>query len=238
MMLRFICILLCILSLSSLCGQERRVSDSLFIKSADSLYREDQFYFGFTFNLLLNKPSGIDQSGLSGGLHIGFIRDMPINKRRNVAIGLGIGYSFNSYGQNLFIGEREGTEESIFSNLRGVAYDRNRFYTHIIEAPLELRWRTSTPQDHRFYRIYTGFKLGYIYYFNSVFVDGSNTIKQTQLDELERLRMSLTLSLGWNTVNFYFHYGINPLFNDNATLESGEAVGLNAFKIGLLFYIL
>ena len=71
----------------------------------DSLYREDQFYVGFTFNLLWNTASTIDQSGFSGGFHLGYTRDMPINKRRNVAIGLGLGYSINTYGQNLFIRE-------------------------------------------------------------------------------------------------------------------------------------
>ena len=219
-------------------SQEIQKSDSLTVKSIDSLYREDQFYFGFTFNLLLNKPSGVDQSGLSGGLHMGFIRDMPINKRRNVAIGLGIGYSFNSYGQSLFIGEREGTNQSIYSSLDGIDYDRNRFSTHIIEAPLEFRWRTSTADDHKFYRVYAGVRVGYLYHFKSAFVDGSGTFNQTDLPELERLRIAATLSFGWNTVNFFFNYNINPLFTDDAVIENGETVGLNPFKIGLMFYIL
>lgn len=226
------------LSLGTIFSQEIERSDSLAIKSTDSLYREDQFYFGFTFNLLLNRPSGIDQSGLSGGLHLGFIRDMPINKRRNIAIGLGVGYSFNSYGQNLFIGERQGTDESIYSSLDGIDYDRNRFSTHIIEAPFEFRWRTSTPDNHKFYRIYTGVRVGYLYHFKSAFVEDSNTLNQTKLPELEKFRIAVTLSFGWNTVNFFFNYNINPLFKDDATIENGETVGLNPFKIGLMFYIL
>ena len=233
-----ILLVILLLSFGTTFSQKIQKSDSLAIKSIDSLYREDQFYFGFTFNLLLNKPTGVDQSGLSGGLHMGFIRDMPINKRRNVAIGLGIGYSFNSYGQSLFIGEREGTDESIYSSLDGIDYDRNRFSTHIIEAPLEFRWRTSTPDNHKFYKVYTGVRVGYLYHFKSAFVDEFGTLNQTDLPELERLRIAATLSFGWNTVNFFFNYNINPLFTDDAFIENGETVGLNPFKIGLMFYIL
>ena len=70
----------------------------------DSLYREDQFYIGLTFHLLHDLPEEVTQKGFSGGLHLGFIRDFPLNKRRNIAIGVGAGWSINTYGQELFIG--------------------------------------------------------------------------------------------------------------------------------------
>ena len=203
----------------------------------DSLYREDQFYIGFTFNLLLNTPSTVSQSGFSGGFHIGYTRDMPVNKKRNVAIGLGLGYSINTYGQNLFIGEEEGTEQSIFNSLADVDFDKNRFTTHLVEAPLEFRWRTSVPETHKFWRIYTGFRLGYLYYFNSNFEQPGNTVEQTRVDELNRFRVGATFTFGWNTFNFHFYYSLNSLFNDNALINN-EEVGFNVAKIGLLFYIL
>ena len=75
------------------------------ITVVDDKYREDQFYVSVTYNLLGNKPSGVSQSGFSSGFHFGFIRDMPINEKRNVAIGLGLGFSSNSYNQTLLISE-------------------------------------------------------------------------------------------------------------------------------------
>jgi hypothetical protein len=39
----------------------------------DSLYREDQFYFGFTYNTLQEKPSGLSQKKFSVGLSAGFL---------------------------------------------------------------------------------------------------------------------------------------------------------------------
>ncbi len=203
----------------------------------DSLYREDQFYAGFTFNLLWNTPSDISQSGFSGGLHLGYTRDMPINKKRNIAIGLGLGYSVNTYGQNLFIGEDLDSGQSIFSSLDDVDFDKNKFVTHIVESPLEFRWRTSVPETHKFWRIYTGLRIGYLYYFDAKFEQPGNRVRQTKIDELNRWRVGATFTFGWNTFNFHFYYSLNPLFNDDARIGN-EEVGLTTAKIGLMFYIL
>lgn len=206
-------------------------------KAVDSLYREDQFYIGVTYNLLFNRPSEVDQSDFSGGLHLGFTRDMPINKRRNVAIGLGIGYSLNVYNHDLFVGEVEGTEESVFASLQGEDFSKNRFTTHLVEAPLEFRWRTSVPDSHKFYRIYTGLRIGYLYHFKSNFKRSDIQIIQTDVNELNRWRFGATFTFGWNTFNFHFYYSLNTLFDDTAVLN-GETIGLNPAKVGLIFYIL
>ena len=172
----------CFFSFCSI-GQEFQLNEKT-EEVLDTLYREDQFYVGFTFNLLLNRPRGINSTGFSGGLHIGFIRDMPINKKRNFSMGLGLGYSINTYGQNLFIGEEENTEVTIFSSLKNIDFETNRFVTHLIEAPLEIRWRTSTPGNHKFWRVYTGVKIGYLYYFGSNYKQLPNIqIQQTKIDE-------------------------------------------------------
>src|SRR5690554_6874513 len=83
----------------------------------DSLYREDQFYFGFSYNPLINVPDGVSLAAFSGGLELGFIRDMPINTRRNLAIGVGAGWAFDNFGNSLFIGQDEMTGETIFRTL-------------------------------------------------------------------------------------------------------------------------
>ncbi len=235
-MKKFLLIIVCY-SGAFLCMSQEKIPDLSKEQTIDSLYREDQFYVGVTYNLLFNRPKDIDQSGFSGGLHFGFTRDMPINKRRNVAVGLGIGYSVNVYNHDLFIGEEEGTEESIFTRLQAESFDTNRFTTHLVEAPLEFRWRTSVPETHKFYRIYTGFRIGYLYHFSSNFKGSDIQIRQTKVNELNRWRFGATFTFGWNTFNFHFYYSLNSLFDDTAVLE-GETIGLNPAKVGLIFYIL
>ncbi|HKL34857.1 MAG TPA: porin family protein [Salegentibacter sp.] len=226
------------LSLSAQTEREdrlERIPDSV-PSVIDSLYREDQFYVGVTFNLISNKPDAISQSGFSGGIHAGFTRDFPLNERRNIALAIGLGWSLNSYSQNLFIGEDEAGE-SIFRQLTNdIDYSTNRFSTQLIEAPLEFRWRTSTAETYKFWRIYTGLRLGYIYYFKSNFVQPGNQVVQTQVPELDRFRMGATFTFGYNTFNFHIYYSLNSLFPDAQI--NGETIDVSVFRAGLMFYIL
>ena len=131
--------------------------------SNDNRYREDQFYFAVTYNLLNNRPKGVSQTGLSNGFHFGFIRDFPLNQRRNMAIGLGLGASINNYNHNIFVYENDAGEiEYINLSDSDIDYSKNKFSTYLLEIPLEFRWRTSTASNYNFWRIYTGFKFGYV----------------------------------------------------------------------------
>lgn len=202
----------------------------------DVKYLEDQFYVGLTYNIIQNRPREISQNNLSNGLHIGFIKDIPINKRRNKAFGIGLGYSFNSYFHNL-----KATETSA-----GIAYEalgsenafkKNKYTTHIVEVPIEFRWRTSTAKEYKFWRVYGGIKFGYLLSGISKFEDNNGRSKFSNPD-FNKLQYGLTLSAGYNTWNFYAYYGLNKLFKSNTTTVDGEKFEMNAIKVGLMFYIL
>src|SRR5699024_5050001 len=111
----------------------------------DNKYREDQFYAGFSYAMLTKLPEDTKLRGLSGSLQIGFLRDFPLNKRRNIALAAGVGLNVNRYGQNVFIGK--GNDSEVIYRILGkegpVKYSTNRLGTYIIELPLQLRWRTS-----------------------------------------------------------------------------------------------
>ncbi|MGB3606898.1 porin family protein [Psychroserpens sp.] len=215
---------------------ETKKKDSIAV--VDVAYREDQFYASVTYNLLANKLDGVSQSGFSSGFHFGFIRDMPINKRRNVAIGLGLGLSANSYNQTLQISEVNGTfNYTVLDD--DLSFSKNKFTTYLLEVPLEFRWRTSTAVDFDFWRIYTGLKLGYVFYNTSKYAGEPSDIKLTNIDELNVLQYGLTLSVGYSNINFHMYYALNPIFDDSAKLNStNDDITLSAVKIGLMFYIL
>jgi hypothetical protein len=107
----------------------------------------------------------------------------------------------------------------------------------IIEAPVEFRWRTSTPSTYKFWRVYTGFRVGYAYWYKATFKQTNNNVNQTKIPEFDPLRLSATISLGYNSFNFFASYSINPFFKDAVTVD-GESVDFRALKVGLLFYIL
>lgn len=204
----------------------------------DSLYREDQLYIGLTFNLLGDKPSGVSQNGFSGGLQLGFIRDMPISKKRTHAIGVGLGFATDTYNQNLFIGERAESQDIIYELVSSdIDEDINRFTYYSVEMPIEFRWRTSTPTRYSFWRIHTGVRLGYIFSFRSTFEATDTSVVLTDIPELNTLQYGLTLSFGYGAFNFQGYYGLNTLFNEEATIND-EAVNLRIFRLGLQFFFL
>lgn len=211
-----------------------RIPDSVPF-TIDSLYREDQFYVGFSFNLITNKPDAISQESFSGGINLGVIRDMPLNERRNVALGLGFGWGIDSYGQNLRI-TKSASGVTEFQSLQDIDYETNRYTTQQFEMPLEFRWRTSTAESYKFWRIYSGVRLGYIYNFRSNYKDDAEQSVINDLSELNKFRAGATFTFGYNTFNFHFYYSLIPFFKD-ASLQN-ESLDVSTLKIGLTFYIL
>ncbi len=211
-------------------GQETELSDPR------EFYREDQFYMGVTYNLLLELPNGVSQNGLSYGLQGGFIRDFPLNSACTFALGVGLGYSFNSYYSNLrAIQEGDNIRYEILDG--SVEFDRNKLETHIIELPIEFRWRNSTPEEHKFWRIYGGVKLGYIVGTRSKFVTNEFVDSFFNPDS-ENFRYGLMLNVGYNTFNLHLYYGLNNLFEDDVRIEDGQSLTMIPLHLGLIFYIL
>lgn len=204
---------------------------------ADSLYLEDQFYFGITYNFLLDRPNEITQRNLSYGLQLGFIKDIPLNERRNIALGIGIGYATNSYYSNLLASEsRNNVVYSILDP--GTDFKRNKIENHLVEFPLEFRWRNSTPSEYKFWRIYTGLKFGYVFGSRDKFVSTSEKISFANKD-IRDFQYGITLNVGYNTFNIHAYYSLSNLFNDGVGIgDRGETVTLKPLRIGIIFYIL
>src|SRR5690606_6023621 len=99
------------------------------------------------------------------------------------------------------------------------------------------RWRTSTASSYKFWRIYGGVRIGYAYYYKATFKQANNNVNQTKIPEFDPLRLSATVSVGYNSFNFFASYSINPFFK-NAVTVAGENVDFRTLKVGLMFYIL
>ncbi len=213
-------------------------SQEITSKVVDSLYKEDQFYIGTTYNLLTNRPNDLKQNSFSLGFHLGYIKDMPINKRRNKSIGIGLGYSTNSYIQNMLI-QRDNSDSFNYSIIddNTINFTKNKFSEHVLELPIEYRWRTSTATDYKFWRIYIGAKIGYVFANRSKFKGSLGELKYSNNNDFNEIQYGLTLSVGYNTWNIFVYYGLNPIFSDTAQIN-GENLDMNAVKIGLMFYIL
>lgn len=204
--------------------------------AVDSLYREDQFYAGFTYNTLFNAPKYVSSNKFSAGFTAGVLRDMPINKSRTVAIAPGLGLTYNKVFQNLAI---TGTDQnyiySVFSS--DVRYKKNKVEVMYIDVPIEFRWRNSTPESTEFWRVYAGVKFSYLLF--DKYVNETDGVKTEIMNnnDVNKFQISPTISFGYNTWNVYACYGIIPIFKDSAQVN-GTPVGFNLLNLGLMFYIL
>lgn len=205
--------------------------------AVDSLYREDQFYLNITYNALQKRPDGITQNKLSPGFSFGFLRDMPINKKRTFAIAAGLGYSLGVYNQNLGIRDAGTGINSYQVFDSDVSFSKNKLSLHFVDLPIEFRWRDSTPESHVFWRVYTGVKLSYLFYDQYKSHAAIGDFKLSNNKDLNQFHYGIYIAVGWNTWNFYAYYGLNPLLKDTAKIE-GKSIDMNTTNFGLMFYIL
>jgi hypothetical protein len=203
----------------------------------DSLYREDQFYLNITYNTLQKRPDGLKQNKLSTGLALGFLRDMPLNKKRTVALAAGIGYSLSIYNHNMGITDVNSETTYSILDTDNITFSKNKMSIHTVDLPLEFRWRNSTPDSHKFWRVHLGVKLSYLIYDQYKLESSQGNVRQTNLKDFNDFQYGIYLTTGWNTWNLYAYYGLNPLFKSSAKIE-GQSIDMNTANFGLMFYIL
>lgn len=202
---------------------------------ADPKYREDQFYASIAYNLLQGKPSDFSQNSFSSNLTVGFLRDMPINKARTYAIAVGLGYSYNNIKYNLKVDE--SINGPFYTVVPENSFDKNKLVLHYAELPIEFRWRNSDSISHKFWRVYLGFKVSYLFADKAHYKADDGDIKIKSNSDLNKLVYGAYISAGWNTWNLYAYYGLNPIYK-SAYLTNNEKVKLNSVNLGLMFYIL
>jgi len=201
-------------------------NDSTFV---DHKYLEDQLYANVTYIKLLELPKPISQTGFSYGIGFGFIKDLPLNKRRNLAVGLGLGYGANIYYFN--VKEAEVAPNQNNSNI----LKSNKITMHTVEMPIEFRFRTSTAQKYKFWRLYPGFKMAYVFASNSSLKQREN-FDVNDVIEMSEFNYGLTLSTGFNKWNFHLYYGLKDLFSESK--NNSYPINIKDLRLGLIFYIL
>lgn len=196
-------------------------------------YLEDQLYFGVTFNQLISQPTGVIGSGFSYGINAGYIRDFSIVKSGKVALGFGIGYAFDSLKHGFKVSNQNST--TIIEVDPGIQ-SRSNLMLHTLEFPIEFRWRTSTANKYKFWRVYTGVKISYNLKNTIEYTSNSIVASYTNIERFNKVQYGLTFSAGYSTFNFNLYYGLTPLFKD-ATIGA-NSIETKVIKLGMVFYIL
>ena len=120
-----------------------------------SFYREDQIYLGVSFVGLVSDQENFYAKGLSSHFQWGVVRDFPIVPSGQLAVGLGLGMGFDRHTTNLNrIEDTQG--KGIYSLNTDVTASSLFFSMQSLEFPISFRWRSSSPSDYAFWRVYGG----------------------------------------------------------------------------------
>ena len=198
-----------------------------------TFYREDQFYFGTSFMLLNSNQEKFKRQGISKHFQLGFIRDIPLISSGKLAIGLGLGYSFQDYNSNL-VRFNINNGSSIYI-VNYTLNQKSKLSFNFIEFPISLRWRNSSPNNQQFWRVYTGFKFQRNFISKLKYSSGD---KKNISDEVNNWNKELYLSFGYNEWNFYFSYGLNQIVKNLRNQYTGKSFNIRHLKIGLIFFLL
>ncbi len=172
-----------------------------------------------------HKPESLQQTGLSTGLQLGFIKDIPFSQKGNFGLGIGVGYSINKYKQNLILPD--------FHLLELLSTESNSYTLQAVEFPFMFRFRTSTELIKPFFRLYVGTKLSYVFASSSKYL----STRTTSIPFLNKWQYGPQISIGYGNLNVYAYYGQTEIFQSVAATENIEVQDLNEFKIGLQFFI-
>ena len=182
--------------------------------------------------LLNSDQEKFKRQGISKQFQIGFVRDIPLISSSKLAIGLGLGYSFQDYNSNL-VKFNVNNGNSIFI-INYTLNQKSKLSFNFIEFPISFRWRNIS-FNNKFERVYAGFKFQRNFLSKLKYRNGD--IKNIS-DEVNNWNKELYLSFGYNTWNVYLSYGLNQIMKNFYNQYSGKSFNVRSIKIGLIFYML
>ena len=201
--------------------------------SPDSkFYREDQFFIGSAYFIQTEKIDEFKQNGFSGNFQVGFVRDLPLNKNSTKALGIGIGYERNYFTSNIQPAEQNERIDYRIIVSRFLE-SKNKITFSSISLPIEYRWRKSSIDKYKFWRIYSGFKIKKNFSLKSNPSYGSDTV----IKDFNDWTSSIYINAGYNTWNISLEYDLNPIIEDKKTIN-GDNLNISFLRLGLIFYFL
>ena len=155
----------------------------------DNPEKFDRIVVDINFNNWLNAPPGVDQKLYSVGGSFYWYKDIPLGEKSNVAVAYGIGLDYHNVYSNGAVQYDVDGEGNIFTDLTPIklppGYTINKATFKYVEVPVELRLRTmNRSKEERMgfnFKLYLGFKAGYLLGNNMKYRDNENKIKLSKI---------------------------------------------------------
>jgi hypothetical protein len=187
-----------------------------------------RFSFGLDYytDIWLKKPPDISTRAINQGVSVFGMYNYPFGES-NVSIAIGLGTGFH----NLYTkGQIEDIKADTINFIKipdSIDYKRYKLGLSYLDIPLEFRLKTSKK-----FRFAVGVKFGFL-------LDGKTkykgnredgqlvTIKEKQVDNLQRFRFGPTLRVGYDWFNIYAYYQVTKVF------EPGRGPDVYPLSVGI-----
>jgi hypothetical protein len=183
----------------------------------------DWIFIDITRDSWLATPAGIHTRLWSPGTSVTVYRDIKFGAGY-WGFGFGLGLSSHNVHHNGRFIQGDVTEITP----RNDNYSLNKLRTTYIEAPFELRFRTGSERP---FRLYPGFKFGYLVGIHSKWIDDSGKWKFFSYDNADPIRFGPTFRMGFGMFGIYGFYGLNSIF------RSGRGPELIPWSFGISYGI-
>jgi len=191
-------------------------------------YFEDQFYLGLSYNSLGGKVVEFKENKFSYSISYGYIKDIPVSRTGKYAFGIGLGLSHNSLNNNL----KYKNQNFEFIQNPGSSSINRYTYTEL-QVPFEIRWRNSSINNYKFWRIYAGLRYSRVIQSKYIY---KNDVLSAEIDDLpiDKDQIGFTINVGFNTWNISVYQSLNHFFNDGINVDMED---LKQFRLGFIFYV-
>ena len=191
-------------------------------------YFEDQFYLGLSYNSIGGKVDDFKENKFSYSISYGFIKDIPVSTTGKYAFGIGLGLSHNSLNNNL---KYNNQNFEFIQNLGSSSINR---YTYTeLQVPFEIRWRNSSINNYKFWRIYAGLRYSRVIQSKYIY---RNDVLSAKIDDLpiDKDQIGFTINVGFNTWNISVYQSLNSFFTEGM---NSDIIDLKQFRLGFIFYV-
>lgn len=202
-----------------------------YAQGTDNLY-EKNFNIGLDVynNFWMNLPDRVVQKGLNMGYSVYGMYNYRL-KQSNYSLAGGAGITSIKFASNAVINDISAENISFDTIASGIDYNRSKITFSYFDIPVEFRYKTE-----KNFRLAIGFKLGFRLDNHTTYkgerLDGSGiseTIKQKDIQHVEKIFISSTLRVGYKWVNLNFNYSLSKIFE----LERGPEI--YPFSVGFTF---
>lgn len=191
---------------------------------------EDRFLITFNTDGWLNTPDGVELRPYSLGIESHIMYDYQFGKS---IISFSWGYGFSSHNvhhNGFFAADTTNAELTrLYPFEKNYNYRKNKLHATYLEIPVELRLRTHNDSP---FKLYAGFKIGYLVNVHSKTRDDNGKTKFYGLDNVMKLRYGVTGKIGFNAWAISGFYSLTPLITE------GKGDQLIPYSIGISFFLL